>query len=181
IPTWTPRFIEEFRKRRDYDPTTYLPVLCGKIVEDAEITERFKWDYRRTVADLIAQNYYGRLSELSQRHGLLTHPESGGPYDTHYIDSMETEGINDVPMGEFWALAEPPTEMPGIEQQAEIRTPGAPAGDPNLTSQTFLHPGDPLYVDPEYGNVRQAVNAAHVYGKRIVQAESYTHYNPDWS
>ena len=85
--------------------------LCQKVVDTREITERFKWDYRRTVADLIAQNYYGRLSTLSHERGLLTHPESGGPYE-HYIDSMETEGINDVPMGEFWAMAQMPEELP---------------------------------------------------------------------
>src|SRR5690606_38012180 len=80
LPTWTPKFLEEFRNRRNYDALTYLPALCEKIVDNVEITERFKWDFRRTVADLIAQNYYGRLATLSHRHGLLTHPQSGGPY-----------------------------------------------------------------------------------------------------
>jgi hypothetical protein len=181
IPTWTPKFTEEFSKRRNYDPARYLPALCQKVVDSREITERFKWDYRRTIADLIAQNYYGRLSELSRQHGLLTHPESGGPYE-HYIDSMETEGINDVPMGEFWAMAQIPEDVPGVEKLSDLpATPGAPQADPNLASESFLHPGPRLAAVPSYGNLRQAVNAAHVYGKRLVQAEAYTDYNPDWT
>lgn len=180
-PTWTPKFLEEFRNRRNYDALTYLPALCEKVVDSVEITERFKWDYRRTVADLIANNYYGRLAELSRQNGLLTHPESGGPYDTHYIDSMETEGLNANPMGEFWAMATMPEEVPGVEKPSDsFRTPGAPNDDPSLESNTFLHPGPRLYAVPSYGNLRQAVNAGHAYGKPIVQAEAYTNYNPDW-
>jgi hypothetical protein len=182
VPTWTPKLTEEFKKRRNYDAARYLPALCQKVVDSAEITERFKWDYRRTVADLIAQNYYGRLATLSHQHGLLTHPESGGPYDTQYIDSMETESLNDVPMGEFWAMAKAPDELPGVEKPADLpATPGAPQDDPNLASESFLHPGPRLWAYPDNGNLRQAVNAAHVYGKRVVQAEAYTNYNSDWT
>lgn len=106
-PTWTPRFREEFTKRRGYDPFGYLPALAGRTVETAEITERFRWDALRTFADLFAANHYGRLSERSKRHGLGTHPESGGP--AHYvIDGLQTEGINDIPMGEFWKRNQEP-------------------------------------------------------------------------
>jgi hypothetical protein len=31
-----------------------------------------------------------------------THPESGGPFFSHWIDALQCEGINEVPMGEFW-------------------------------------------------------------------------------
>ena len=102
-PTWTPRMREEFIRRRGYDPLMYLPALVGQSVDDAETTRRFLQDYRRTAADLVASNYYGRLRELTLRAGLRgTHPESGGPFFTHWIDGLQCEGINDIPMGEFW-------------------------------------------------------------------------------
>ncbi len=51
----------------------------------------------------MAANYYGRLRELTLKGGLRgTHPESGGPFFTHWIDALQCEGINDIPMGEFW-------------------------------------------------------------------------------
>jgi hypothetical protein len=36
MQNWTDEMIGEFRKRRGYDPTPYLPVLTGRVVESAE-------------------------------------------------------------------------------------------------------------------------------------------------
>jgi hypothetical protein len=102
-PTWTPKMWEEFHKRRGYDPLFFLPALLQKTVDDRQTTERFLADYRRTAADLVAANYYGRFRELTLKGGLLgTHPESGGPFFDHWIDALQCEGVNEVPMGEFW-------------------------------------------------------------------------------
>ena len=77
--------------------------MLGRTVDDPQTTRRFLADYRRTAADLVAANYYGRLRELTVKGGLRgTHPESGGPFFDHWIDALQCEGINDIPMGEFW-------------------------------------------------------------------------------
>lgn len=96
---WTPKFPEEFRKRRGYDLTPFLPVLAGYIVDGVEISERFLWDFRRTIADLFAENYYGYFAELCHRHGLLfsTEPYGNGPFE-----DLVCGGKADIPMGEFW-------------------------------------------------------------------------------
>jgi hypothetical protein len=101
-PGWTVKFLDEFRRRRGYDPLPYLPALAKKKVDSPEVTERFLWDYRRTLADLVAENYYGRLSDLSHQRGLGSHAESGGPFYTQYVDLLECEGAIDIPMAEFW-------------------------------------------------------------------------------
>ena len=123
-PTWTPKMREEFQKRRGYDPLPFLPAVLGRqppakglmvypppilptglvwTVDNPEETARFMQDYRRTIADLVAANYYGRLEELSVKGGLCgTHPESGGPFFFHWIDALECLGRTAVPMGEFW-------------------------------------------------------------------------------
>lgn len=138
-PTWTPNMREEFQKRRGYDPLLYLPALLQRTVDDPQATQKFLADYRRTAADLVAANYYGRLRELSVKGGLRgTHPESGGPFFNHWIDALQCEGINDIPMGEFWT---------GHHQ-----------------------------------TVKQAANAAHIYGKPLCQAEAFTSMNRcDWT
>ncbi len=124
-PTWTPRMREEFQRRRGYDPLPWLPAVLGQTVKSPSETRRFLQDYRRTVADLTAANYYGRLRELTIRGGLRgIHPESGGPFFTHWIDALQCEGINDVPMGEFWKRnSEPNGEIihrhnPSLKQAA---------------------------------------------------------------
>ena len=166
VPSWTASFIENFRAHRGYDPIPYLPALAGKTVTNKEVTERFQWDYRRTLADLVAENYYGRLSKLSHEHGLGTHPESGGPFYTHNIDGLECEGTNDIPMAEFWA-------------SRFVYT--LPAGLVEGVSSNVFHSSESEFPACNYGSVRQAATAAHIYGKSLCQAEAYTSFNDDWT
>lgn len=95
---WTARMPEEFRKRRGYDLVPYLPVLTGRVVESLEVSERFLWDMRRTVSDLVLENYAGRMRELAHAHGMRFTVEAyGGP-----CDAIAYAGRSDEPMGEFW-------------------------------------------------------------------------------
>lgn len=170
VPTWTNDFVREFRDRRGYDPTRYLPALAGKQLDTAELTRRFTWDYRRTVADLIAQNYYGRLRELSARHGLGIHPESGGPYYDHFVDVLEILGISTIPMAEFWASRGPVRDGDGN-----------PRGTTQGVASELFRSSAPSMPEQFSASVRQAATAAHIYGKPIVQAEAFTNFNNDWS
>ena len=99
---WTPRFPEEFRKRRGYDLIPYAPALAGRIVDSREASNRFLEDFRRTLADLAIDNHYRPFRENAHRRGLKIHPESGGPHAVP-IDAQQCLGFNDVPMSEFWA------------------------------------------------------------------------------
>ncbi|MCX6896779.1 MAG: glycosyl hydrolase, partial [Verrucomicrobia bacterium] len=38
---WTPKFRDEFQKRRGYDLLPFLPALRGRVVDSPEVTERF--------------------------------------------------------------------------------------------------------------------------------------------
>lgn len=83
-PTWTPIMREEFKNRRGYDPLFWLPAFAGYVVEDDKETQRFMRDFRLTVSDLVADNYYGRLNKLAQQGGLKgAHSEAGGPVGGH--------------------------------------------------------------------------------------------------
>ncbi|MDP6545946.1 MAG: glycosyl hydrolase [Phycisphaerae bacterium] len=151
VPNWTDEIRSEFKRRRGYDPLPYLPVLAGRIVDSKEVSDRFARDYRRTVADCIAENYYGRLSELSREHGMGIHPESGGPFFTHWIDALQCLGKSDIPMGEFWARKSEPSGRFWYRDQFK-----------------------------RCDTVKQAATAAHIYGKKYVQAEAYTTMGPNW-
>lgn len=166
---WTPKLVSEFRVRRGYDPMRYLPALVGKKLDTAELTDRFSWDYRRTVADLTAENYYGRLATLCHEHGLGSESESGGPYYSHYIDALECEGANDLPMAEFW------------DSRHVFMRGGKPIPNYEGVSVPFFLSTKWTFPALNDGSIRQEVDAAHVYGKPISQAESYTGFNQDWS
>ncbi|MCS7337537.1 MAG: glycosyl hydrolase [Verrucomicrobiae bacterium] len=99
---WTPCLPEEFRKRRGYELKPWLPVLAGRIINSRHESHRFLEDFRRTLGDLAADNHYRLFKRLAAERGLGIHPESGGPHFTP-IDAQQCLGINDIPMGEFWA------------------------------------------------------------------------------
>ncbi len=96
---WTPLFRQEFQSRRGYDPLPYLPACTGRLVAGSEVTERFLWDFRRTIADLFADNYAGQLAALAHQRGLKLSLEAygNGPFDDLLYGSRA-----DVPMSEFW-------------------------------------------------------------------------------
>lgn len=96
---WTPGLREEFRRRRGYDPLPYFPILSGRVVKSPEITERFLWDYRRTIADLFAENYAGHFARIAERHGMRFEVE---PYGNGPFDDLQYAGSAHVPLGEFW-------------------------------------------------------------------------------
>ncbi len=100
-PNWTAGFREEFQKRRGYDMLRYLPALAGKIVDGREPTNRFLRDFRQTIGDCIAENHYARFRDLSRRHGMGIHSESGGPF-WPFIDAMRCLSMDEIPMGEVW-------------------------------------------------------------------------------
>ncbi len=95
---WTKEFRSEFQNRRGYDLLSYLPALTGRVVESGEISERFLWDFRRTIADLFADNYFTYFAELCHAHGMLASIE---PYDGPF-ECLLAGRDADIPMGEFW-------------------------------------------------------------------------------
>ena len=53
LQNWTDGILDEFKRLRGYDPTPWTPALTGRIVQSSDATDRFLWDFRRTIADLV--------------------------------------------------------------------------------------------------------------------------------
>ena len=111
---WTPKFREEFQKRRGYDPLPWLPCLTDPTREKSNgkttisfahistmptATARFRWDFEQTIAELLAENYSGRLAELAHEHGLRFTLEG---YNLPFGDEFTYTARADEPMTEFW-------------------------------------------------------------------------------
>lgn len=97
---WTAGLEKTFLAQRGYDPTPFLPALTGQLVESAEATERFLFDFRRLIADMFADNYYGHMRELAHCHGLTLYGET---YGMGNFDNLQSASRVDVPMDEFWS------------------------------------------------------------------------------
>jgi hypothetical protein len=97
---WSKRFMEQFIKRRGYDPILYLPVLEGYTVNSVKESERFLWDLRQTSNELIIENHAGYFKKLGKQSGLTLSIE---PYDMNPSADLDLGAVADVPMGEFWS------------------------------------------------------------------------------
>ena len=139
---WTPRMIEEFRTRRGYDPTPYLLALTGRAIEDGAMTERFLWDYRRTIGDLFAENYYGYFADLCHSRGMSFATE---PY-TSCFEGLQVGAKADLPMAEFWADGSYSFSMRLAASLAHIHGRPVAAAEafttgPEISSRWLDHPG----------------------------------------
>ncbi|QHS62620.1 glycosyl hydrolase [Chitinophaga agri] len=136
---WSASFRDEFRRRRGYDLTRYLPAMAGYPVQSVQTSETFLHDVRTTITDLVQQHFYDTLAALAHAHGCTFTAESVAP--VFPADGMQHYQSVDIPMGEYW-----------------------------LRSPTHDKPNDML----------DAISGAHIYGKRIVQAEAFTELRMRW-
>lgn len=144
LQNWTGNFKAEFRKRRGYDMTPYIPVLCGEVVENTERSEAFLHDYRLTIADLIEAYYCKHIADLCHRQGMKLAAETiyGGVIYPP-LDILKSYRYYDVPMTEFWARF-------------------------NAVDTPYL------FFPKSRLNHSMATHAAFLYNKPVVAAESYT-------
>jgi hypothetical protein len=97
---WSNNFIEQFIKRRGYDPMLFLPVYEGYIINSTIESERFLWDVRQTSSELVIENHAGYFKKLGRRNGFRLSIE---PYDMNPASDFDLGAVADVPMCEFWS------------------------------------------------------------------------------
>ncbi|MBB3954260.1 glycosyl hydrolase [Novosphingobium sediminicola] len=100
---WTPRLMEEFRRRRGYDPLPFLPALTGVVVSSAVQSDRFLHDFRQTLADLMADSHYGTVARVAHENGLKVYGEALEAGRPVLGDDMAMRARADVPMAALWA------------------------------------------------------------------------------
>lgn len=108
---WTDDMLAQFKKRRGYAALPWLPVLVGRVVQDAAASERFLWDFRKTLADLIAESHYAQVGASLHERGLGHYGESHEAHRAFIGDGMQAKKNADVPMGSMWASLIPGTHM----------------------------------------------------------------------
>jgi hypothetical protein len=152
VENWTDDMIPEFQKRRGYDPTPYLPALTGRIVESAEVSDRFLWDFRRTIADLLAENHYGVATSYFNQHGVGLYAEAMGTDVPTTGDGLLNKSFVDIPMGEFWTP--PPGMKDGPEHPADLLEAASAAhiyGKKFAAAESFTTaPNAPVWASPHY-------------------------------
>ncbi|MBV6458756.1 MAG: hypothetical protein HONBIEJF_01894 [Fimbriimonadaceae bacterium] len=96
---WSPNLFAEFAKRRGYEVGPYLPALAGYIVKDQATTLGFLFDYRRTIAELWAENYSVHFAQRLKERDLQLAIE---PYGNGNFDPFTFAKPAGLIMGEYW-------------------------------------------------------------------------------
>jgi hypothetical protein len=116
---WTDDMLAEFKQLRGYDAHPWLPTLTGVIVQSPEASDRFLWDFRRTIAELFAQNHYGEIAAELHRNHMRYYAEALEYHRPSLGDDMEMRRAADVPMGAMWTFT--PKESPTPTYIADLR------------------------------------------------------------
>ncbi len=90
---WTPNLLAEFRKRRGYDLTPYLPALAGDIGPN---TEAIRHDWGQTLTELSEENYLTPITEWARQHGTKFRSQTYGIPPVR----LSSNALVDLPEGE---------------------------------------------------------------------------------
>lgn len=104
---WTHDMTQQFKRLRGYDMTRLLPVMAGGLVvysrhQEEPSARKFLYDLRRTISDLVAENYYGEFQRLCRKQGLTLTAQAIGNALTLAGDNIAVKKAVDKPQGEFW-------------------------------------------------------------------------------
>jgi hypothetical protein len=102
VQNWTPTILAQFKARRGYDAAPYLPVLAGRVVDDADTSDRFLWDFRRTLKEMLADNHQGVIASTLHARGMGYYSEALGDGVRAIGDGMTMKARADIPAAEYW-------------------------------------------------------------------------------
>ena len=101
---WTEAILDHFARRRGYDAGPWLLALAGYLVGGPSESDRFLYDYRRTIAELLSDEYYGTLTAEAHRRGMAYYAEALEDGRPQLGDDLAMRSHADVPMGAMWTF-----------------------------------------------------------------------------
>jgi hypothetical protein len=169
IQNWTKGFEAEFYKRNGYSIVPYLPVLAGGyVVNSYQESNKFLWDFRNTISNMIAENYWGTMYRSAKARGVTVSGEGSGMQ--HYLyDPMRYQEHLDIPMGEFW-----PNE---IHARADVKNASSVAhtyGRKLSGAEAFTSGDTNLWSVTPY-DLKQIGDEAFTLGLNHVVLHTYVH------
>ena len=141
---YTPRFFEEFQKRRGYDFTDYLPLLSDNSFGTDAL--RILSDYRETLADLVLEDMSEKWTSWAHENNSLT------KYQAHGCPGnlLDIYASADIPECESFYATE--FNIPGLRREETDANPAVI----DLIMLKF------------------ASSAAHISGKQLTSSETLT-------
>lgn len=99
---WTANLPSEFQKRRGYSIIPWLPVFTGEILQSADASEKFLFDFRKTLSEMVAEYHYDALTTILAEHGMMRYSESHESGRALIADGMDVKRKAAIPMSAMW-------------------------------------------------------------------------------
>lgn len=99
---WTPAMEREFQARRGYALRPWMPALAGIVIGSEAETERFLYDWRLTLSDLLTDSLYRVAAEAADANGLTLYGEALEDKRPMLGDDLSMRRHADVPMAALW-------------------------------------------------------------------------------
>ncbi|MDR6639466.1 glycosyl hydrolase [Paenarthrobacter nitroguajacolicus] len=174
---WTSAMREEFRSRRGYDLLPWLPTVSGVLVGGAERSDAFLWDFRRTIAELLAEKHYGTLARVAHARGMGYYAEALEDHRPQLGDDLEIRSHADVPMGAMWCYE--PENGPQPTYVADLQGASSVAniyGKAAVGAESMSAFGKPFMFTPR--NLKPVVDMEFSLGVNLVNIHTSPH-QPD--
>jgi alpha-L-rhamnosidase len=184
---WTEQMLAQFKSRRGYDARPYLPALTGVIVGSAETSDRFLWDFRRTIAELVHENLYREISERAHAFGLAVYGQALEYGRPQLGDDMQMRRYADVPLGAMWAPL-PASNQPYPNFVADIRGAASVAhlygrkrvGAESFTSTLTTYSMSPRLLKP-VADLELALGVNWISGaSSLSKRDTWAHHARSW-
>ncbi|GLV26836.1 glycosyl hydrolase [Sphingobium sp. Cam5-1] len=182
---WGPELLQQFRKRRGYDLTPYLPFVVQPgwmqawnehwsppyfDTANSDVAERVRADYRRTVSDMMIEGFIQPFVAWNHAHGLKAKFQAhGGAFDT-----IRGYGLADIPETE---------DLPGAGDPLFMRMARSGAhlyGRAIVSGESLAWKDRPYNVTPE--EMRRRVDSFMAGGvnSMILHGYNYRLHADDW-
>lgn len=148
---WSDNFRAEFKRRRGYDLTPWLPFLKvpgtgdpygaydSAPLFDGRGAARVRQDYWRTVSDLWVENFFQPMIDWAHRRRLLARIQAHGAP----VDLLRVYGMADIPETEQLYAGGQMTFLKMASSAAHV------AGRRFVSSESFVHQGKAFQSTPD--------------------------------
>lgn len=174
---FTETLFDEFEKRRGYSMRPWLPAITGWVVNSAEDTDKFLYDFRLTLADLVSDNMYRLLKEFAHENDARYYSEALESHRPQLGDDMTMRSHADVPMGAMWTWLD--GEKPLQTYLADLKGASSVShvyGKSHTGCESFSTFGKPFVWAPQ--DLKKVADLEFVLGVTVFNIHSSPH-QPD--
>ncbi|MFS2214118.1 glycosyl hydrolase [Telluria sp. Tellsp104] len=160
---WTPQLLAQFKKLRGYDAMPWLPALTGRVVGTRAQSDKFLFDFRATLAELMETEHYGQVARTAHENGLKVYGEALERNRSTFGNELAMRRNTDFPMAALWTYA--PDKGPKTELFGDMKGAASVAhidGQNLVAAELLTSAFAPWAFAP--ADLKPVIDLAFVYG-----------------